>query len=104
MRLYVLLFVAGLLLRPDLAMLVKHPGLYDPNDNYNRARNLTEGRGFVVDYNWQYHQRPAEVTDLIDYWMLLAALWPLYGGSEGDGRLPLPGRSSHSRLFGIAEA
>lgn len=135
MRLYILLLVAGLLVRLGLASLAEHPGLFDPNHYYNLARNLAEGRGFVVDYIWQYHQKPAGVTHPVDYWMPLAALWPalsmrvlgmgllpallpnilfstalrfapwpLYDGSECDERLPLPGRTSLSRLFGIAEA
>ena len=76
MRLYILLLVAGLLVRLGLALLAEHPGLFDPNHYYNLARNLAEGRGFVVDYIWQYHQKPAGVTHPVDYWMPLAAVWP----------------------------
>lgn len=76
MRLYLLLLVAGLLVRLGLALLAEHPGLFDPNHYYNLARNLAEGRGFVVDYIWQYHQKPAEVTHPVDYWMPLTAVWP----------------------------
>ncbi len=76
MRLYVPLLVAGLLVRLVLGLLAEHPGLFDPNHYYNLARNLAEGRGFVVDYIWQFHQRPADVTHPVDYWMPLAAVWP----------------------------
>ena len=76
MRWYVLLLVAGLLVRLGLALLAEHPGLFDPNHYYNLARNLAGGRGFVIDYIWQYHQKPADVTHPIDYWMPLAAVWP----------------------------
>ena len=104
MRPYILLFVAGLLVRVGLALLAEHAGLFDPNRHYNLARNLAEGRGFVVDYFWQYQQRPTAVTHAIDYWMFLAAVWPHCVGSEGDDRLPLAGRSRYSRLYGIAGA
>ena len=89
MRPYILLFVAGLLVRLGLAMLAEHPGLFDPNHYYNLARNLAEGRGFVVDYIWQYHQRPTEVTHPVDYWMPLAAVWPALSMRVlGTGLLP----------------
>ena len=93
MRWYVLLLVAGLLLRLGLALLAKHPGLFDPNHYYNLARNLVDGRGFVIDYIWQYHQPPADVTHPIDYWMPLAAVWPaismrVLGGSLLAALLP----------------
>jgi len=103
MRLYVPLLVAGLPVRPGLALLAERPGLFDPGHYYNLARNLAEGRGFDVDCICQYHQRPTDVTHSIDYGMFLAAVWPHCVGSEGDGRLPLPGRSSYSRLCGIVE-
>ncbi|MCE2488742.1 MAG: hypothetical protein J4G17_02055 [Anaerolineae bacterium] len=76
MSVYVLLLAAGLLVRVGLALLAEHPGLFDPNHYYNLAGNLADGRGFVIDYIWQYHQRPADVTHPIDYWMPLAAVWP----------------------------
>ena len=93
MRWYVLLLVAGLLLRLGLALLATHPGLFDPNHYYNLARNLVDGRGFVIDYIWQYHQPPADVTHPIDYWMPLAAVWPaismrVLGGSLLAALLP----------------
>ena len=93
MRWYVLLLVAGLLLRLGLALLATHPGLFDPNHYYNLARNLVDGRGFVIDYIWQYHQSPADVTHPIDYWMPLAAVWPaismrVLGGSLLAALLP----------------
>ncbi len=135
MRLYILLLISGLLARPGLALLTDHPGLFDPNRHYSLARNLAEGRGFVVYYIWLYRQRPTVVTHPVDYWMRLAAVWlalsmrvsgtgllpallpniffstalgdapwPFYDGSKSNDRLPLPCRTSHSRLFGIADA
>lgn len=76
MRATIFLLSAGLLVRLGLALLAEHPGQYDPNHYYNLARNLAEGRGFVVDYIWQFHHKPQSVTHPIDYWMPLAAVWP----------------------------
>lgn len=69
----------ALLIRLILAALAPHPGIADPNHYYNLARNLAEGRGFVIDYIWQYHNAPATVTHPIDYWMPLPAVWPAIG-------------------------
>ncbi len=71
-----LLLIAGWSLRLILALLAEHPGLFDPNHYHNLARSLAAGRGFVIDYIWQYHQAPADLTHPIDYWMPLAAVWP----------------------------
>ena len=56
-----------------------HPGISDPNHYYNLASNLANGRGFVIDYIWQYHMPPDSVTHPIDYWMPLPAVWPAIG-------------------------
>ena len=62
-----LLLLMGLVGAPVLlALLAEHPGLFDPNHYYNLARNLVAGRGFVIDYIWQYHQAPVDVTHPID--------------------------------------
>lgn len=74
-----LVFAAGLLVRLALASFAPHPGVADPNHYYNLARNLADGRGFVIDYIWQYHSPPPGVTHPIDYWMPLPAIWPMLG-------------------------
>ena len=106
-----LLLLVGWLLRLALALLAEHPGLFDPNHYYNLARNLVAGRGFVIDYIWQYHQAPADVTHPIDYWMPLAALYPaigmkLFGGSLFAALLPstIIGTSLALLTWGIARA
>ncbi len=76
MRDHVLLLVAGRLVGPGLALLAEHPGLFEPNHNYNLARNLADARGFTNGYIWQFHQKPTDVSHPIYYWMPLAALWP----------------------------
>lgn len=75
-RWLVSLLVIGVVVRVGLAALAPHPGISDPNHYYNLARSLIEGRGFTIDYIWQYHNPPADVTHPIDYWMPLPAVWP----------------------------
>ena len=75
-RLFWLILVLGFIVRLVAAALAPHPGIADPNHYYNLATNLAEGRGFVIDYIWQYHRLPADVTHPIDYWMPLPALPP----------------------------
>lgn len=79
LRRFALIIAAGLIVRLVLAAFAQHPGISDPNHYYNLARSLLEGRGFVIDYIWQYHQPPADVTHPIDYWMPLPAVWPAAG-------------------------
>ena len=61
-------------LRLALATQAPTPGIADPTHYYNLGRNLAAGRGFVIDYIWQYHTPPADVTHPDDYWMPLAAI------------------------------
>lgn len=75
-RWFVGLLVIGLGVRVGLALLAPHPGISDPNHYYNLAHSLIEGRGFMIDYIWQYHTPPADVTHPTDYWMPLPAVWP----------------------------
>ncbi len=63
-------------LRLALAALAPLPGIADSNHYYNLAQSLREGRGFVIDYIWQYHSPPDALTHPIDYWMPLSAVWP----------------------------
>lgn len=106
-----LLLLVGWLARLALALLAEHPGLFDSNHYYLLARNLVEGRGFVIDYIWQYQQRPADVTHPIDFWMPLAALYPalsmkLFGSSLFVALLPstIIGTSLSLMAWGIARA
>ena len=98
-----MLLLVGWLARLALALLAEQPGLFDPNHYYLLARNLVEGRGFVIDYIWQYQQQPADVTHPIDFWMPLAALYPavgmrIFGGGGGACSRPCcPRRSSALR-------
>jgi 4-amino-4-deoxy-L-arabinose transferase-like glycosyltransferase len=78
-RWWIAILVAGFVVRLILAILAPHPGIADPNHYYNLARNLVAGRGFIIDYIWQYHNPPLTVTHPEDYWMPLAAIWPAIG-------------------------
>lgn len=70
------ILLAALIVRFIVAVVAPHPGISDSNHYYNLARNLADGRGFVIDYIWQYHTPPLDVTHPTDYWMPLPALAP----------------------------
>lgn len=72
----IVILVLAFALRLVIAAHAPHPGIADPNHYYNLAQNLREGRGFVIDYIWQYHHPPGDVTHPIDHWMPLTAVWP----------------------------
>lgn len=74
-----IILAVGFAVRLIAAALAPHPGISDPNHYFNLATSLANGRGFVIDYIWQYHNPPAQVTHPIDYWMPLPALWPAMG-------------------------
>lgn len=71
-----IILLAGFLVRLIFASQASLPGIADSTHYYNLARNLSEGRGFVIDYIWQYHVPPEAVTHPTDYWMPLPALPP----------------------------
>lgn len=75
-RAFWMILAAGLLVRLAAAALAPHPGIGDPNHYYNLAHSLAEGRGFVIDYIWQYHLPPDSLTHPTDYWMPLPGVWP----------------------------
>ncbi len=60
------------------AWFAPHPGISDSNHYYNLAKNVSEGRGLVVDYLWHYHYSHADITHPEDYWMPLPALYPAF--------------------------
>jgi len=78
-RWFWLILAFAFVVRLIAAWFAPHPGISDPNHYYNLASNLAEGRGFVIDYIWQYHMPPNSVTHPIDYWMPLPAIWPALG-------------------------
>jgi len=64
----------ALALRVLLATTVQHPGRADHAFYYTVAENLVDGRGFVIDYIWNYLGHPATITHSSnDYWMPLTS-------------------------------
>lgn len=74
--LYKLLFicVGALALRLLLlVLLVRFPGIADPNHYYNLGVRLVEGQGFTIDYIWQYNIPPDSIVHPEEHWMPLTA-------------------------------
>lgn len=86
-RWLLLLTLGALGLRLGLALLVPHPGIGDPNHYYNLGRGLAAGRGFTIDYIWQYNDPPADISHPDDHWMPLAGVLAAGGLAlnGGDG-------------------
>lgn len=63
----ILIVLGALVLRLVLLVFVHHPGISDPNHYYNVGANLATGRGYVIDYIWQYNNPPDAVTHPDDY-------------------------------------
>ncbi len=111
-----LICLAALALRLVLLIFVQHPGISDPNHYYNVGLNLVNGRGYTVNYLWQYNHPPDTVVHPDDYFMPLtsavaAASMALFGqtvhGALGlfiliGSLLPIVGYRA-ARQFGCAE-
>jgi len=70
-----LLLAVGLIVRLTLASMMPHPGGSDFAFYYTVAENLVDGRGFQVDYIWNYLSAPETITHSSnDYWMPLTSL------------------------------
>ncbi|MCL4846253.1 MAG: glycosyltransferase family 39 protein [Acidobacteria bacterium] len=80
-----LVLLGALVLRVPLAARAPSPGIADPTYYYNVARSLADGRGFEVDFLWQFHQPPADVTHQTNYYPPLAAVL-VAGGMATAGR------------------
>lgn len=53
----------------------QYPGYGDTTFYFNVAENLVDGRGFEVDWNWNYLNTPETITHpSYDYWMPLPSL------------------------------
>jgi 4-amino-4-deoxy-L-arabinose transferase-like glycosyltransferase len=74
-----LICLAGLALRLVLLPSVPHPGIADPNHYYQVGKSLVEGRGFMLDFLWQYNNPPADIVHEMDYWNPLAAVITAFG-------------------------
>ncbi|MCU0512626.1 MAG: glycosyltransferase family 39 protein, partial [Anaerolineae bacterium] len=84
---------AALLLRLALLPLLPHPGFADPNYYYHLGEALVQGRGFTLDFIWQYNNPPADIVHPMDYWMplngvIVAAGMALFGVNVAAALLP----------------
>src|SRR5262245_9700799 len=91
----VLICLGALIFRVILAQIVHHPGIGDSNHYYNLVKMLVEGKGFNIDYIWQFNNPPPgpDLTHPDDYWMPLtnifvAASMSLFGFSVQAAILP----------------
>jgi 4-amino-4-deoxy-L-arabinose transferase-like glycosyltransferase len=72
---YLLVFATALFVRLAFARLAEFPGHADPAFYYAAARNLVSGRGFEIDYIWQFRTMPPTITHQgNDYWPPLTPL------------------------------
>ena len=69
-----LIVLAALLLRLALLPMIHHPGIGDPNHYYNLGHGLLEGRGFTIDYIWQYNNTYDTIVHPDDYWLPLTGV------------------------------
>lgn len=68
-------FLVALGVRALLALPQQQPHYFDAYYYYNVAENLQRGRGFVVDFIWNYLDRPEAVTHPSNlYWMPLSSV------------------------------
>lgn len=88
-----LICLGTLALRLALLPFIQHPGIGDSNHYYNLGAFLAEGRGYTIDYIWQYNNPPQGLVHPEDYWMPLTGLLPaaafkLFGVSVQAALLP----------------
>jgi 4-amino-4-deoxy-L-arabinose transferase-like glycosyltransferase len=63
------------MIRFGLALKATHPGHGDYAFYYTLAQNIVSGRGFVIDYIWQYLTIPATIThNAVEFWMPLSSV------------------------------
>lgn len=88
-----LICLTGLVLRLVLLPSVPHPGIADPTHYYQLGKSLAEGRGFTLDFIWQYNNPPADIVHEMDYWNPLAGViaavgFKVFGIHVAAGILP----------------
>jgi len=71
----VLAILAGITLRLYFALGMQSPGHGDLAYYFTLAKNLAEGRGFVIDYVWHFLIQPESLTHYSnDFWMPLTSI------------------------------
>ncbi len=89
-----ILFAAAFIIRLLSAMTIVHPGHADNSYYITVANNLYEGRGFVVDYIWNFLNTYPDLTHPSnDYWMPLSSIFMflsflIFGNSLLAAQLP----------------
>ena len=87
-------FLLALAVRLALAMPQTQPHYFDAYYYYNVAESLHLGRGFTVDFIWNYLQNPTSVTHPSNlYWMPLTSIlawlsFSVFGASFRAAQLP----------------
>jgi 4-amino-4-deoxy-L-arabinose transferase-like glycosyltransferase len=89
----VVILILALVPRLVFWLISRHPGLWDPTEYYNLAVNLHAGRGFTLDYIWNFANDPASVTHPLDHWLplpgvLAAGSFAVFGVSLQAALLP----------------
>jgi hypothetical protein len=88
------IFVFSFLIRILLALKATHPGHGDYAFYFTLANNLVTGRGFVIDYIWQFLTPPTTLThNAVEFWMpfssvIMAGSMVLFGKSLFAALLP----------------
>ncbi|MBI4737969.1 glycosyltransferase [Candidatus Woesearchaeota archaeon] len=87
------LFALAFLVRLLVILPIEHPNHADHSFYVQVAENLYAGRGFVIDYVWNFHYLPAFTMHPSDYWMpLLSVLillsFKVFGVSVQAAQLP----------------
>ena len=73
--LFIGILIAGLLLRAYIVSITQTPGTSDPAFYYTVARNISEGRGLVIDYVAFYFNGLIPIPHYSnDYWLPLASI------------------------------
>jgi hypothetical protein len=87
-------FLLALVVRVLTALPQEQPHYFDAYFYYNVAENLHLGRGFVVDFIWNYLQAPVTVTHPSNlYWMPLSSIiaylsFAIFGASYEAAQVP----------------
>jgi 4-amino-4-deoxy-L-arabinose transferase-like glycosyltransferase len=73
------LFAMAVVLRFYLASQAPSPGIADPTYYFNLGQSIRDGRGLEIDFLWQYHNPPPDVTHQSDYYPPLTGFMAALG-------------------------
>lgn len=69
------IFAIAFIIRSILAYKSLHPGHGDNAFYFTLAQNIVNGRGFIIDYIWQYLTIPDNIShNAIEFWMPLSSV------------------------------